>query len=131
MVRLGETLSLPGATGRRSFKSIVLGGAGGLVAGCLAIALAPASAIAHSAATPGDTAQEAPFGVDPGWPRRLPNKWLIGDVGGVSVDRHNRIWIVNRPSSVLAVDTQADDEDRKSTRLNSSHSLTSRMPSSA
>jgi hypothetical protein len=27
------------------------------------------------------------FEVDPGWPKPLPNNWLIGQVGGIAVDR--------------------------------------------
>lgn len=69
----------------------------------LALALAPALAPDVATAAPA----EASYHVDTSWPQALPDKWLLGDVGGVSVDRHNHIWIVNRPGSLSPVDTQA------------------------
>jgi DNA-binding beta-propeller fold protein YncE len=44
------------------------------------------------------------FVVDPFWPKPLPNRWLLGQVSGVAVDRHDHVWIVQRPK------TLADDE---------------------
>ncbi len=43
------------------------------------------------------------FKVDARWPKALPNQWLVGQVAGVAVDRHDNIWIVQRPTS-LTVD---------------------------
>jgi len=37
--------------------------------------------------------------VDPYWPKPLPDKWLLGAVAGVAVDRHDHIWIIHRPGS--------------------------------
>jgi len=34
--------------------------------------------------------------VDPSWPKRLPNGWLLGDIAGVAVDSRDRVWIVPR-----------------------------------
>ncbi len=36
------------------------------------------------------------FKVDASWPKALPNKWLIGQVPGIQVDRDDNIWIVQR-----------------------------------
>ena len=44
------------------------------------------------------------FMVDPTWPLRLPHSWLLGQVGGLYVDRHDHIWVYNRPR------TMANDE---------------------
>jgi hypothetical protein len=45
-------------------------------------------------------AQEAPtYKVDPSWPKQLPNNWIIGQVGGLTVDRENHIWVLQRPGS--------------------------------
>jgi DNA-binding beta-propeller fold protein YncE len=44
------------------------------------------------------------FAVDPAWPKPLPNRWLMGQVSGVAVDRHDHVWIVQRPR------TLTDDE---------------------
>jgi hypothetical protein len=40
------------------------------------------------------------FRADSSWPKQLPNKWRIGQVGGIAVDRHDNIWIVQRPRSL-------------------------------
>jgi hypothetical protein len=41
---------------------------------------------------------EAPkFKVDPFWPKELPNNWIMGQVGGMAVDRHDHIWVLQRP----------------------------------
>src|SRR5262249_12378028 len=34
--------------------------------------------------------------VDPWWPKPLPEGWITGQVGGVCVDSHDHIFIVNR-----------------------------------
>ena len=44
-------------------------------------------------------AQEPPkLKVDPSWPKELPNNWIMGQVGGMAVDRHDHIWVLQRPS---------------------------------
>lgn len=40
------------------------------------------------------------FVVDATWPQRLPHNWKIGAVGGLYVDRHDHIWIYQRPRSL-------------------------------
>jgi DNA-binding beta-propeller fold protein YncE len=42
------------------------------------------------------------FRVDPDWPKALPNHWLVGQVAGIAVDRHDTIWFVQRPSTLTA-----------------------------
>jgi len=45
-------------------------------------------------------AQNPPkFQVDPSWPKELPNNWIMGQVGGMAVDRQDHIWVLQRPSS--------------------------------
>ncbi|HET8923493.1 MAG TPA: hypothetical protein VFN26_10915 [Candidatus Acidoferrum sp.] len=39
------------------------------------------------------------FKVDPSWPKELPNNWIMGQVGGMAVDRHDHIWVLQRPGS--------------------------------
>jgi hypothetical protein len=50
------------------------------------------------------------FIVDPGWPKPLPNKWLIGQVGGIAVDRHDNIWILQRARSLTSDEAGALDQ---------------------
>ena len=42
------------------------------------------------------------FKVDASWPKALPNKWLIGQVPGIQVDRDDNIWIVQRPRTLTS-----------------------------
>jgi len=51
------------------------------------------------------TALAAPkYEVDASWPKALPNNWLIGQVGGLAVDSHDHVWVLQRPR------TLSDDE---------------------
>ena len=47
------------------------------------------------------------FRVDPFWPRTLPNKWLVGAVAGVAVDRDDHVWIIHRPATLQPNETRA------------------------
>jgi len=40
------------------------------------------------------------FVIDPGWPQPLPNQWLLGQIGGLYVDRHDHVWVYQRPRSL-------------------------------
>jgi hypothetical protein len=83
-----------------------------------AIGLALASAIALGGAWTLWPAQKAvatnsdrpQFEVDHKWPKALPNKWLVGQVAGVAVDRHDHIWIIQRATTLT--DDEAGAEPR-------------------
>ncbi len=46
-------------------------------------------------------AEEVPaFRVDPFWPKPLPNNWIFGEIGGIAVDRHDHVWVLQRPRSL-------------------------------
>jgi DNA-binding beta-propeller fold protein YncE len=45
-------------------------------------------------------AQAPRFEVDPLWPKPLPNKWILGQTIGVSVDARDHIWIIHRAGSL-------------------------------
>jgi hypothetical protein len=36
------------------------------------------------------------FEVDPMWPKPLPNLWVTGGVGGLCIDSHDHVFILNR-----------------------------------
>jgi len=36
------------------------------------------------------------FEVDPSWPKQLPEGWVMGGLGGVCVDAHDHVFILNR-----------------------------------
>lgn len=40
------------------------------------------------------------FAVDPAWPKPLPNDWIVGEIGGLTVDSHDHIWVYQRPRSL-------------------------------
>jgi DNA-binding beta-propeller fold protein YncE len=48
-------------------------------------------------AQPGQQHVEVPsFEVDPFWPKPLPDRWVTGESGGICVDAHDHVIIVNR-----------------------------------
>ena len=65
-----------------------------LVASTMAIVFSVHSTFGNAAAP------DAPkFKVEPAWPKELPNNWIMGQVGGMAVDRHDNIWVLQRPST--------------------------------
>ncbi len=62
---------------------------------CTALMFA-ASLLATSA-----VAAEGPtFKVDPSWPKNLPNNWILGEIGGLTVDAQDNVWVLQRPRSL-------------------------------
>ncbi len=50
------------------------------------------------------------FQVDPAWPKRLPNNWIMGQAAGVSTDAADNVWVIQRPRSLT--------DDEKAAGLN-------------
>ena len=48
------------------------------------------------------------FKFDPGWPKPLPNKWKMGGVTGLAVDKDDNVWVLNRPNDLTAVELEAE-----------------------
>jgi DNA-binding beta-propeller fold protein YncE len=65
---------------------------GAAIAAALGVTLACAS-------VPGSR-DAAGYAVDSGWPRPLPNDWILGQVAGIAVDAQDHVWIVQRPRSL-------------------------------
>ena len=58
--------------------------------------------------TPRAEAQSAPrYIFDPGWPKPLPNKWKMGGVTGLAVDKDDNVWVLNRPNDTLDIEGHA------------------------
>src|SRR2546427_13276780 len=60
------------------------------------------AAIAFLVSSTSGTAEvpDAPkFKVDAAWPKELPKNWIMGQVGGMAVDRHDHIWVLQRPGT--------------------------------
>jgi DNA-binding beta-propeller fold protein YncE len=54
------------------------------------------------------TAPQPHYKVDPFWPKELPNQWIVGQIGGMAVDSHNHIWVLQRPGSNTLDEISAD-----------------------
>ncbi len=52
-----------------------------------------------SAQTPAGVPQ---FEVDPSWPPKLPNNWVMGVPTWVAVDRRDHVWVLHRPRTAPA-----------------------------
>jgi hypothetical protein len=60
-------------------------------------------------------AQEMPkYKVEASWPKELPNNWILGQVGGMAVDRHDHIWVLQRPGSNTADELGASPATQRS-----------------
>src|SRR6185437_10531023 len=73
-------------------------------ASALAIGLSAVIALASTQAAQAGSKDAGPpqYKVDASWPKQLPNNWLIGQVGGLAVDSHDHIWILQRPRTLTA-----------------------------
>ena len=70
-----------------------------ILTGLLLSACVASSAVLVSPAPA--TAGDVPtFAVDPSWPKQLPNSWIIGQIGGITVDWQGHIWVIHRPRSL-------------------------------
>ncbi len=49
-------------------------------------------------ATPASTDEIPRFQVDAGWPKPLPNDWIMGQAAGVAVDAQDHVWVIQRPA---------------------------------
>jgi len=60
-------------------------------------------------AVPGVLAQNAPrYKFDPDWPKPLPNKWKMGGVTGLAVDKDDNVWVLNRPNDLTDIEVHAE-----------------------
>jgi hypothetical protein len=48
------------------------------------------------------------FKFDPDWPKPLPNKWKMGGVTGLAVDRDDNVWVLNRPNDLTDIELEAE-----------------------
>jgi DNA-binding beta-propeller fold protein YncE len=57
----------------------------------------------------GAQTQTAPkFKVDVSWPKPLPNKWKMGGVTGLAVDKDDNIWVYDRPNDLTTIELEAE-----------------------
>lgn len=81
-----------------------------LVCSCVGVVLSGVVLALSPAVVQAATKPHAPrFQVDAFWPKPLPHKWLMGQVGGIAVDRHDHIWVVQRPRTLTSDEAAATD----------------------
>ena len=57
----------------------------------------------------GTQAQTGPkFKFDPDWPKPLPNKWKMGGVTGLAVDKDDNVWVLDRPNDLTDIELEAE-----------------------
>src|ERR1700684_2547426 len=53
--------------------------------------------------------QSAPkFKFDPDWPKPLPNKWKMGGVTGLAVDKDDNVWVLDRPNDLRDMELRGE-----------------------
>src|SRR5881392_3016647 len=73
------------------------------------LALLAGLAILISYSSNGAQAQTAPrYKYDPDWPKPLPNKWKIGGVTGLAVDKDDNVWVYDRPNDLRDMELKAE-----------------------
>jgi DNA-binding beta-propeller fold protein YncE len=74
------------------------------------LALLAGIAFVMSYSSPGAQAQQGAPGYvfDPSWPKTLPNKWKIGGITGLAVDRNDDVWVLNRPNDLTSIELHAE-----------------------
>src|SRR6516225_7925409 len=48
------------------------------------------------------------FKFEPDWPKPLPNKWKMGGVTGLAVDKDDNVWVLNRPNDLTDIELEAE-----------------------
>ena len=51
------------------------------------------------------------FEYDPTFPKPLPEKWAIGPIGGLAVDRQDHLFVVQRPGTLLKNERMSGADD--------------------
>ena len=64
---------------------------------------------AQGPSTPLGAGQSAPrYKFDPDWPQPLPNKWKIGGVIGLGIDKDDNVWVYHRPTDLTSLELEAE-----------------------
>lgn len=74
-----------------------------------ALALLAGAAVIISSTGNHIEAQSAPrYVFDPTWPKTLPNKWKIGGITGLAVDKDDNVWVLTRPNDLRDMELHAE-----------------------
>jgi len=61
-----------------------------------------------SAALGAQTLSAPKYKFDGEWPKPLPNKWKMGGVTGLAVDKDNNVWVLDRPKDLRDMELRAE-----------------------
>src|SRR5688572_9883724 len=65
--------------------------------------------VAGFCVTMGAQGQNAPrYLFDPDWPKPLPNKWKLGGVIGLGIDKDDNVWVYHRPTDLTSLELEAE-----------------------
>jgi hypothetical protein len=71
-------------------------------------ALAGVSLLAFCAALGAQEPIAPKYKYDPDWPKPMPNKWKIGGVTGLAVDKDDNVWVLDRPNDLRDMELRAE-----------------------
>ena len=78
------------------------------IAAVLALLVGIAFVISYSGAGAQAQGGAPSYVFDPSWPKPLPNKWKIGGITGLAVDRNDDVWVLNRPNDLTNIELHAE-----------------------
>src|SRR2546427_12221371 len=79
----------------------------------VAVAFAGLAVICFCAVLGAQTLTAPKFKFDPDWPKPLPNKWKLGGVTGLAVDKDDNVWVLNRPNDLTDIELEAENRHRR------------------
>src|SRR6266571_2579452 len=74
----------------------------------VAVAFAGLAVICFCAVLGAQTQTAPKFKFDPDWPKPLPNKWKLGGVTGLAVDKDDNVWVLDRPNDLTDIELEAE-----------------------
>jgi len=74
----------------------------------VAVAFAGLAVICFCAVLGAQALTAPKFKFDPDWPKPLPNKWKLGGVTGLAVDKDDNVWVLNRPNDLTDIELEAE-----------------------
>ena len=66
------------------------------------------SLLAVGAAVGAQTLTAPKYKFDPDWPKTLPNKWKMGGVTGLAVDKDDNVWVLDRPNDLRDMELRGE-----------------------
>src|SRR3954466_9466923 len=71
-------------------------------------ALAGLCLLAAGAAVVAQNTTPPKYKFDGDWPKPLPNKWKIGGITGLAVDKDDNVWALDRPNDLRDMELKAE-----------------------